>query len=281
MRSLSILLSFLLHGAIASLALFFPFGGEARIDLDKPVYEVELLRLPQKKTPSKPEPPKQGPAKVKPPPKAKQPEAARGPAERRSKASQPKAVKIPDKQKRVAKRPKKKAQDKPAPEKRPQRPPPKPKSSPPAPTKDEVLAQALGEAQEEAKKSEESAQDILSRELASIEQTVDRNRTAQGAGGRPRGTTVADIYSHIVETRIKEHWRFPSFGGSDNLQAEVELQIDAGGRIIEYALVKKSGRNDFDRSVLRAVDETEKLPSPPREDIRTIRVTFNLQEKQG
>jgi colicin import membrane protein len=88
------------------------------------------------------------------------------------------------------------------------------------------------------------------------------------------------VYAQIVEQRIKSHWRFPRLGIQKNLQAVVEVKIDAQGKIIDTSLVSGSGRSDFDNSVLRAVEETGELSVPPGKEIKSIKFTFNLQEQR-
>ena len=57
---------------------------------------------------------------------------------------------------------------------------------------------------------------------------------------------------------------------------DISLALD--GRVLGSRVVRSSGHSGFDASIERAVEETGQLPPPPRPDLRTIRITFNLQE---
>ncbi len=85
------------------------------------------------------------------------------------------------------------------------------------------------------------------------------------------------LYASLVEQRIKQNWRFPPISGESNLVAEVRVRIGPDGAIEDYTLMRRSGRGDFDDSVLGAIEDTSTLPQPPR-DLETISITFNLHE---
>jgi len=57
----------------------------------------------------------------------------------------------------------------------------------------------------------------------------------------------------------------------------VQVEIDAGGLILDYSVIESSGRSEFDNSAMRAVEDTSSLPEPPG-DIRTLVIDFNLQD---
>jgi len=101
---------------------------------------------------------------------------------------------------------------------------------------------------------------------------------AEVAQGSVVAGSLMEVYAQIVESRIKAHWRFPKVGALPDLSAVVEIQLSADGRVLGSRLVRSSGRPDFDASTKRAVEEAGQLPAPPRADLRTILITFNLQE---
>ena len=280
MRFSSWLLSLLVHIAVIAMALKMPMGSSSlKIDLDKPVYKVDLVKVPEKK-PSTPE-------KIAKKPVTSKKQTSKEPVQTKKKAqpiklkkktakAKPEAKPISLKKTKTAAKKKKKAVE--------ARPKPKPKeqekkkkaASPPAPTPEQVLAQALGAAEQNAKEGDNAEREALYQELAKLREDIGTESGSSGEGSP--GSEAMRIYARIVEQRIKSHWRFPRIGIQENLQAVVEVKIDAEGKIIEKKLVSSSGRNDFDNSVLRAVDETGALSTPPGKDIQTIKFTFNLQE---
>jgi colicin import membrane protein len=160
----------------------------------------------------------------------------------------------------------------PTPEKQPERAPPQRTE----PSRDQVLAKALDAAR----------QDVAKRSTNELEQALAalRQETAApsgGADGSPEGVSVGglvEVYAQMVESRIKANWRFPHMGSRPDLIAVVEVQLAADGRILGSKVIRSSGRPDFDASTERAIEETGQLPAPPRADLRTLRITFNLQE---
>ena len=89
---------------------------------------------------------------------------------------------------------------------------------------------------------------------------------------------LAMVYAQMVEQIIKEHWRYPMVGGRETRTAQVEIHMDQDGLILDSVLTASSGRPDFDASALKAVAEAKELPAPPTEELRVIRINFNLQE---
>ena len=78
---------------------------------------------------------------------------------------------------------------------------------------------------------------------------------------------------------IKKNWSFPGYGADEGLLASVEVTIEKDGTISGYRLVKSSGRESYDDSVLRAVADTERVPAPQRDDLRVIVINFNPLER--
>ncbi|MFP4392256.1 MAG: TonB family protein [Desulfohalobiaceae bacterium] len=294
MRVSSCLLSLLLHVGILFLGLYFPWQGTDKpVDLGRPAYEVNLVRAPEPEP--EPEQAEQIPAQEDQAQTAEkepssqepaQPQASKKQSQPQKKTAQPKPVRLQkDSQ----------AEGKPAPERRQkkEKQPPKQERQPPKqekqaeqrkkaqaqPSRDELLNQALGDIRQHAQSQEESEQDYLAQELASLRSQADEGsaRSSRGSGS----SRLEEIYGLQVQSRIQENWRYPSLGRQKDLAAEVEIQIDAQGEIVSFSLRNGSGRRDFDSSVLRAVQDTERLPRPPREDLREISITFHAQDLEG
>ena len=267
MPIISCILSILVHGLILVFGLYAPFSGHRTyIDLEKPVYEVELVREP-------------------PAPSLKQTEQAASP--------KPKAAKLKKKAPptgpksaaavKIARKPKKKPSPEnqfKKPEPSPQKPKPDNKKAPEpdslAPTPEKVLEEAMADIEKEtAEQKEAPARDYLAEAQAEIEQDVQARKSDEAASAQ--AASSKQFYGGLVQDLIKDHWRFPGVDDSGSLKARVEIRVNADGKIIESTLLDPSGRPDFDRSVLKAIAETkQRLPVP--ENITTIEVTFHSRE---
>lgn len=274
MRLTSSILSLLIH-LLVFVFVIYSSVGERHIDieLDKPVYQVDLVKLPPGESKSN----KQEISTA-----SKQPTFQK----KRIDVPAPKEA-FPSKKKSANQEPVKVAKkhtSKPKPAKaQKKKTPPAKKSKVKKPSnqlsQEKILAQALTELKDSSVKKKETNQDILDKELASLKQVVDQDRNVQGSSKKGSGFNIGEIYGRLVEQRVKANWRYPTqIGAQNNLQAEVQLRVDNQGNITKMKLVRKSGRADFDSSVLRAVEETDMLPPPPIKELNTIKITFNLQE---
>ncbi|EPR37043.1 TonB family protein [Desulfovibrio sp. X2] len=125
--------------------------------------------------------------------------------------------------------------------------------------------------------TEEQQREALLRFLAEA-----RKKAAERPGGgvpeRMDGPMDAEgIFAQAVVATIKPHWRYPAVKPDPALKALIEIAIARDGTITGYHMVESSGREDFDASTLKAIEDTKQLPVPPTEDLRTIQVNFNLQ----
>jgi TonB family protein len=244
MQFKAFLASFVLH--LVLLVFSATFTGISRqppIDLTREVHMVELVYMaepePEPPAPAAPEVPVERPPLPEPPKPEPEP-----------------VVEIPEKP-APAPEPEPRPEPEPEPEPKPEpRPEPEPKPEPPrerTPTPEERLA----------------------RELADLRKDVEK--TARDQAPRQQAGLL-EIYAAVAEEHIKGNWRFARIGGSRNLVVQVEVEIDATGRIVGSRILRSSGREDFDHSALRAVEDTRQLPEPPSARIRTLIVDFNLHE---
>ncbi|HDQ39730.1 MAG TPA: cell envelope integrity protein TolA [Desulfonatronum sp.] len=273
-------LSLLLHVGVVGLGLIqWSFSKSLHVRLDRPVvYQVDLVTL-APPAPGKPLPAKQtastvssAPEQAKPAPAPPQPAAV-------PPAPQPKAeVKIPEQPKKApapakpAERPKE-AKPAPAPKQQPAKAPQKKAE----PTREQILAEALGAAQKDV--AQRGTLDEREQALASLRQGVASG--TGGALGEPGGVSagsLVEVYAQMVESRVKSHWRFPQIGSRLDLSATLEIQLSLDGHVLGSKVIRSSGRPDFDASTERAVEEAGQLPAPPRPEMRTLRITFNLEE---
>ncbi len=246
MQFKAFLTSFVLHLVI--IVFFATFAGISRhtpIDLSREVHMVELVYMaePEPPAPAAPEVPVERPSPPEPPRPEPEPEPVVEIPEKPAPEPEPRPEPEPE--------PEPKPEPKPEPE-----PEPEPKPEPPrerTPTPEERLA----------------------RELADLRKDVEK--TARDRAPRQQ-SGLLEIYAAVVEEHIKKNWRFARIGGSRNLEVQVEVKIDATGRIVGSRVLGSSGREDFDHSALRAIEDTRQLPEPPSARIRTLIIDFNLHD---
>ncbi|HMB30643.1 MAG TPA: cell envelope integrity protein TolA [Desulfohalobiaceae bacterium] len=283
MHITSCILSLLFHICVLVLILYFPFQEVShQIDLDKKVYQVEIYKMPQKdegKDSSK-KVHKQREVKhsQKSPPSKARAKPSKLPALKKDNISSQK-TRTKQKPTKIAKRSKPKPRAKvPSKEISKQEKKNNKKTAQNAPTKKNIVSNALDEVKKSIESEENVQSNIVDQEMASLRRSLREGE--YNASQSLEGDYTAKVYGNIVEQEIKNNWRFPMVDSELALRAEVEVQIDPNGSIIGFQLISKSGREDFDTSVLRAVENTKVLPPPPRKDLKTIQITFNLQDQK-
>jgi len=78
---------------------------------------------------------------------------------------------------------------------------------------------------------------------------------------------LKDIYSKIVESKIKEVWTIPENLVKEivDLETTIVIIIDKNGRVQKFWFEKKSGNYLYDQSAMRAIKKAEPLPPIPKE----------------
>ena len=72
------------------------------------------------------------------------------------------------------------------------------------------------------------------------------------------------LYRNFVEFSLRSRWNRPTDLADERFVAEVEVAVDAGGRISDPRWKRKSGDARWDASVMDAISQTRKLNhSPP------------------
>lgn len=88
---------------------------------------------------------------------------------------------------------------------------------------------------------------------------------SDGAKEVATGTNAAAlVFKSQVEYVLRSNWERPADLEDESFVAEVELSLDASGRITNFAFKKKSGFPPWDDSVARAITATKviRLPQP-------------------
>lgn len=297
-RTTGFFLSLALHAMLVTVAVL-NLSSVIKVDMDKPMYTVDLVSLNVSEDPAAGEtgeaagaPPmlaegqteEQSAAPIPPAPAP----AQKAPAKPEPKVDDAKA--IADKKVEEKKKPEK-------PEKKEEKTPPqqaKPEDK--KLSREELLKQALQDVKQDVSSKAKTAKadapkpDPVAGELAALRKSTGGNiftagGTGPGGAGGGKGTGAGgtgsglmSVYGDIVKQVIKKNWRYPAFGTENNVAVTLEIKIDPQGKILSSKVVTPSGKPDFDDSTMRAVAETETLPPPRVKTLDTLRITFNLQE---
>jgi len=224
----------------------------------KPVPPASPVAEVPKPEPPKPEPPKPEPPKPPPPPKNE--------------------TVIPKTPQREPEKPKAKPEPEPDPE-----PEPKPRTEPKPPPK-EVANTEPPKPTPPKKKPQESYDDVLAGLRA--ERGEDRpdpverptriaSAAKPGAGGTAatpaaRASGTASVTPEVAtwlraaRLHVRQAWVLPAGLRREPLETQVEVELDAQGKVIsEPKVTRRSGNPWYDESVVRAVQKASPLPPPP------------------
>ena len=93
---------------------------------------------------------------------------------------------------------------------------------------------------------------------------------------------LSRLGSAELDRNIRRTWTQPVYIGREILSAMVSLTLSSSGRVLRLDLVKPSGYDPLDRSVIRAVREASPFPPFPhflgRDDL-TVQIVFDLNPK--
>jgi colicin import membrane protein len=319
LRHLSWVFSIALHLAVLIGGAYVSTGPNIKLNLNKRMYEVNLVGPPHKGKPGAKSAPRQAvtaqsaPQKAVPKeaPAAKAPEEPKKPEKKAVPSETAKALPTanatvaevkpeePKKEEPKKEEPKKEAPKKEEPKKdegkEAKKDDPKKdakaEKGKKAPTKEEILAQALGDASKTAKETKAGSEgaakgsakggskDALADALADLGREVSGRGTSgdgtaeDGEGEGESSGSLEDYYASQVIKVIRQNWRFPRLSNVV-LATTVELRVNQGGEIIGSRMVNGSGRSDFDASVMRAIEDTKQLPKLPETLPTTFMITF-------
>ncbi len=258
LHTTTIVLSLVLHlvgfGAALGLPRLLP-----RKPPGAPIYIVDLVSLPPG-----------GPAKPARSGQSKRP-AIKPPARKQVAPQPPKPKpKPPPRKKKPVTIPDRKIEPEPATKKPPVKKTP---VRPPEPT---PQAGASGATADDAI---EDAPDAAPK--AGVSGGVGVNLGGDGSGGSGANDQYT-FYLSLLDRNIRRTWTQPIHIGRDVLSAMVSLTLSSSGRVLRLDLVKPSGYDPLDRSVIRAVREASPFPPFPhflgRDDL-TVQIVFDLNPK--
>src|SRR6185312_11718076 len=92
------------------------------------------------------------------------------------------------------------------------------------------------------------------------------NKISKGTSvsGEAKESDQANYYDSVLQ-RLRDNWALPIWLTRQNFSAQVQIFIDARGRLHGYRFVRVSGNAKFDDAVKRSLEESDPFPAPPRE----------------
>ncbi len=132
---------------------------------------------------------------------------------------------------------------------------------------DKRLSQRLKKIEERVREKEEEK--ILQERLASIKKKVHEEASPVGGSSTASGVkaSVSDAlrrYAGSVWMHVRKNWHFPEeLLKRKDIEAIVSIRIDKAGHILSKRFEQRSGFAAFDRSVMKAVQDSDPLPPLP------------------
>jgi colicin import membrane protein len=72
-----------------------------------------------------------------------------------------------------------------------------------------------------------------------------------------------ESYLDDLDSHIRNHWNLPEWLADGNFKASVILKIDKRGGIIDKKFIVRSGNELFDQQVISTIEKANPLPEPP------------------
>lgn len=128
---------------------------------------------------------------------------------------------------------------------------------------------------DDAKKREKKLKSALDRikALEKIQGQTDKNKTALIKGNRlSQGNSLSadakesdqSSYYDTVRDKLVDNWVLPVWIMRQKLSAQVQIYIDANGRVRDHRFVRRSGNSQFDDAVEQAIQQSQPFSVPPQ-----------------
>ncbi len=90
-------------------------------------------------------------------------------------------------------------------------------------------------------------------------------------GGSVQGEVAGEGAEFIasVKAHVLKFWMAPPSAMGQTYQAQIAIKISPTGRVLSKKIAKSSGRDDFDKSALDAIEAADPFPAPP-ENLKRI-----------
>ncbi|MBE0597119.1 MAG: TonB C-terminal domain-containing protein [Desulfuromonadales bacterium] len=156
---------------------------------------------------------------------------------------------------------------------------PAPKPAPKTETKPAESYQDTLSAIDKLRRDKEMAE--LKEKLAALAGTDGRGTDAPLGEMGGKGKDAGVGHYTWLENVIPKYWNYsPYLNERLDLEATIKIFFDRDGKLLDYQFIKKSGSDQFDQSLIRAIigfSRDQTLPNPPKER-SNFEVKFNLKD---
>jgi len=77
--------------------------------------------------------------------------------------------------------------------------------------------------------------------------------------------TESNAYNGKIRAHVQRHWNVPDWLLTGKHHAQVILHIGPDGKVLKKSFFKRSDNEQFNDSVMQAIDAADPLPAPPKE----------------
>ena len=131
------------------------------------------------------------------------------------------------------------------------------------------------------KTNAENSQEEKTAETPTEEKPIKGNQLSEGLSEGEQNALKIAVNEYLIEImdQTKRNWNLPKYLTDQDLQAKVEIKIDAGGRVLEKKIIERSQNEFFDGRVLKAIEQSAPFPPPPESvrDLLSDGIVFQLK----
>lgn len=175
-------------------------------------------------------------------------------------------------------KPKKKAK-KPAPLPIKKKPPVEKKSKPEKKEMTEKL-----EKRDPPKEQEQEKEQTATQEEPKKEPPKGNELSQEGLSEEEQNAQQIIINEYLIEIieRVKRNWNLPKYLTDQNFRAELEIKINAQGKVTEKKIITSSKNEVVDGKVLKAIELSTPFPPPPESVQKLIEdgIVFQLNSRK-
>ena len=100
---------------------------------------------------------------------------------------------------------------------------------------------------------------------------VKGNKISKGSSLSPDARESGEAnYLDSLREHLQENWSLPAWLSRQTLSAQVQIFLDAHGRLHSFRFSRTSGNPQFDDAVKRTIQESQPFPTPPTEIVSSL-----------
>ncbi len=114
----------------------------------------------------------------------------------------------------------------------------------------------------ESMMKEKEAQQAAAKTASSA--PIKGNEVSPGSALTGMARIENEKYLEELDEHVKKHWHVPNFLANAQLSAAIRIYVDGNGIILKREMLRSSGNQIFDQTVMECLDNASPLPVPPR-----------------